>query len=427
MLAASHNQSNHKNPPHKMDVKNFIKRWRFTLILLGAVAMGALLGCLLKEKAARLKPLGDVFLNLLFTAVVPLVFFSLSSAIAAHSNLKRLGKIAGTMLVVFVITGVISSCSMLFTVKIFNPAKGISLQEKEIINSEKVSFADKVVNTISVNDFTELLNRKNILALIIFSILVGLASQAAGDKGEKFRQFLVSGSEVMGQLIKIIMLYAPVGLGAYFAYLVGTFGSQILGSYARIVAIYYPTALLYFVIGFSVYAFIGGGIQGFKDFWKYIWPPAITAFGTGSSLAALPANLQAAEKIGVPEDIREIVLPLGATIHMDGSCLAAVMKIAVLFTLYGRDFSGFETLAGAVGVGILCGVVMSGIPGGGFLGEALIVSLYGFGPEALFIASMIGTVVDSPAAMINSTGDTAAAMIVNRFIKTTNKHETTRI
>ncbi|MEN6385768.1 MAG: dicarboxylate/amino acid:cation symporter [Phycisphaerales bacterium] len=398
-----------------MDVNAFLKRWRFTFILLGSVMAGAAIGFLLGEKAAKLKPLGDVFLNLLFTAVVPLVFFSLSSAIAANNNIKRLGKIASLMLLVFVITGIISSSVMLFAVRMFNPAKGITLQNTQQIQPENTNLAEKIVSTISVNDFAGLLNRKNILALIVFSILVGLASQAAGEKGETFRRFLVSGSEVMGKLIRIIMLYAPIGLGAYFAYLVGTFGSQILGSYARVVALYYPIAILYFIIGFSIYAFIGGGMKGIKDFWKFIWPTAITAYGTGSSLAALPANLEAAKKIGVSEDVREIVLPLGATIHMDGSCLAAVMKIAVLFTLYGRDFSGFETMAGAVGVGILCGVVMSGIPGGGFLGEALIVSLYGFGPEALFIASMIGTVVDSPATMINSTGDTAAAMIVNKF------------
>lgn len=400
-----------------MNINEFLRRWRGTLILLGSVAVGAFIGFVFKEKAAKLKPFGDLFLNLLFTAVVPLVFFSLSSAIAAHSNIRRLGKIASAMLIVFFITGIISSCIMLFAVRTFNPAKDITLQNQPTTEAPHEKLSQKIVGSVSVKNFSELLDRKNILALIIFSILVGLASQFAGDKGEAFRKFLTSGSEVMGQLIKIIMYYAPIGLGAYFAYIVGTFGSQILGSYARVVAMYYPIAILYFAIGFSIYAFIGGGAKGFRDFWKYIAPPAITAFGTGSSLAALPANLEAAEKIGVPLDVREIVLPLGATIHMDGSCLAAVMKIAVLFTLYGRDFSGFETMAGAVGVAILCGVVMSGIPGGGFLGEALIVSLYGFGPEALFIASMIGTVVDSPATMINSTGDTAAAMIVNKFTK----------
>jgi Na+/H+-dicarboxylate symporter len=203
----------------------------------------------------------------------------------------------------------------------------------------------------------------------------------------------------------------------------GEFGAQIMGSYARVVAMYYPVAILYFAIGFSIYAFIAAGKIGVKKFWTHIPPAALTAMGTGSSLAALPANLQAAENIGIDEDVREIVLPLGATIHMDGSCLAAILKIAVLFALFGKEFTGIGTFAGAIGVSLLCGIVMSGIPGGGFLGEALIVSLYGFGPEALPIIAILGTLVDPPATMINSAGDTAAAMMVNRLL--TRKSKTT--
>lgn len=399
-----------------MNIKIFLKQWRFTLILLFSVAAGALLGYVIGPKAANLKPLGDVFLNLLFTAVVPLVFFSLSSAVAASPNLKRLGRMAGLMLVVFVVTGVVSACLMLFTVKVFDPAKGLSIELSQPEVQETGDIASKIVSTVSVGDFSGLLSRRNILAMMVFSILTGLASQAAGEKGRAFREFLISGAEVMGQLIKLIMYYAPIGLGAYFAYLVGVFGTEIMASYARVVAVYYPVAGLYFVLGFSFYAFAAAGRKGVRGFWTHIPPAALTALGTGSSLAALPANLEAAKRIGVPEDVREIVLPLGATIHMDGSCLAAILKIAVLFSLFGREFSGVGTLASAVGVSILCGVVMSGIPGGGFLGEALIVSLYGFGPEALPIISMLGTLVDPIATMINSSGDTVSAMIVDRVL-----------
>ncbi len=400
-----------------MSMKSFFKQWRFTLILIGAVAAGALLGYLMGPKAERLKPLGDLLLNFLFTAVVPLVFFSLSSAVAGSSNLKRLGRIAGWMLVVFVVTGIISSCLMLFAVKVFNPAEGLTLELVQPPQVESANLADKIVKAVSVEDFSKLLDRRNILALIVFSVLTGLASQAAGEKGKSFRAFLVSGAAVMGQLIKLIMLYAPIGLGAYFAYLVGVFGPELIGTYARVVGLYYPLAIGYFIIGFSFYAFIASGRCGVKRYWANIFPPALTAWGTGSSLAALPANMEAAERIGVPEDVREIVLPLGATIHMDGSCLAAVLKIAVLFALFGRPFSGLETLAGAVGVSLLCGVVMSGISGGGFLGEMLIVTLYGFGPEALPVIAMLGTLVDPPATMINASGDTVAAMMVTRLLE----------
>ena len=357
------------------------------------------------------------FLNLLFTAVVPLVFFSISSAIAGSANLKRLGRIAGIMLIVFVLTGIISSCFMLVSVKIFDPAKGLDIEMQKPEPQEMGNLSERIVDTITVSDFPNLLARKNILALIVFSILIGLASQAAGVKGLAFREFLVSGSEVMAKLIKLIMFYAPIGLGAYFAYLVGVFGPELIGTYARVVGLYYPVAIIYFIFGFSLYTFFGAGLAGIKKFWTNIPPVALTALGTGSSLAALPANLEAAKKVGISEDVREIVLPIGATIHMDGSCLAAILKIAVLFTLFDKDFSGIDIYAGAVGISLLCGVVMSGIPGGGFLGEALIVSLYGFGPEALPIISMLGTLVDPPATMINSAGDTAVAMIVSRFNK----------
>ena len=166
----------------------------------------------------------------------------------------------------------------------------------------------------------------------------------------------------MSRLIKLIMFYAPVGLGAYFAYLIGVFGPELIGTYARVVGLYYPVAIVYFIFGFSLYTFIAAGRKGVKLFWLNIPPAALTALGTGSSLAALPANLEAAGRIGVPEDVREIVLPIGATIHMDGTCLAAVLKIAVLFSIFKRDFTGLDTLAGVVGVSLLCGVVMSGIP-----------------------------------------------------------------
>ena len=400
-----------------MTFQTFLKQWRFTLILIGSVVLGAGIGYAAGPDAERLKPLGDVLLNLLFTAVVPLVFFSMASAVAASTNLKRLGRIAGLMLVVFVITGILSSVLMIGAVKLFDPAKGIPRTLEAPPQTETVPLTEKIVNTFTVSDFRDLLSRRNMLALIVFSILTGLASQAAGDKGEPFRKFLISGSHVMGHLIKLIMLYAPIGLAGYFASLVGTYGTELIGAYGRAAAVYYPVAGLYFAVGFSVFAFIAAGAGGLKRFWTHIPPAALTAWGTGSSLAALPANFQAAERIGVPEDVREIVLPLGATIHMDGSCLAAIMKIAVLFSLFGREFTGLDTYASAIGIALLCGIVMSGIPGGGFLGEMLIVTLYGFDPAALPIIVTLGILVDPPATMINASGDTVAAMLIGRLTR----------
>lgn len=398
-----------------MTFKATLKQWRFTLILIGAVAAGAVFGLLLGPNAAAVKPLGDIFLNLLFCAVVPLIFFTLSAAVAACDDLGRMGRIAAWMAAVFVLTGLVSSVVMIGAVKAFHPAEELTLELTAPPQETGAGMGERIVETLTVPDFQNLLSRRNMLALIVFSILTGIAAHTAGEKGRAFRDFLSSGAEVMGRLIRLIMVYAPLGLGAYFAYMTGVFGPQLMGTYARAAAVYYPVALVYFMAGFSFYAWLAEGRSGVKRFWTHIPPAALTAWGTGSSLAALPANLEAAARIGVPEDVRKIVLPLGATIHMDGSCLAAMLKIAVLFAVFGREFSGAGVYATAIGIALLSGTVMSGIPGGGFLGELLIVTLYGFGPEALPIASMLGVVVDPPATMINASGDTVASMLIARF------------
>jgi Na+/H+-dicarboxylate symporter len=272
------------------------------------------------------------------------------------------------------------------------------------------------VKALTVSDFSDLWSKKNMLALIIFAVLFGLACSLVGSKARPVTEFLVSANEVMGKIVSLIMLYAPIGLGAYFAYLVGVFGPQLLGTYTRAMMLYYPVALGYFFIAFTSYVYLASGAQGIRMFWGNIIPVSLTAWATGSSVAAIPSNLEAAQKTGVPRDVREIIIPMGATIHMEGSCLSAILKIALLFGLFQMEFSSPSVILTAVGVALLSGTVMAGIPGGGFLGELLIVMLYGFPMEALPIISMIGTLVDPPATMINSVGDNVASMMVSRIM-----------
>lgn len=396
--------------------KSFFNNYRSSLILLVSILLGAGIGFVLREKAAVLKPFGDIFLNLLFTAVVPLVFFSISSAIASMSDAKRLGKIVGWMMVVFIVTGVAASIVMIIAVKLFPPVQGTALTLPPLPEEKTYDLAAQLVRAFTVTDFAELLTKKNMLALIVFSALMGLATLFSGENGRPFAKLLLSGNAVMGQVIKLIMLYAPVGLGAYFAYLVGVFGPQLMGSYVRVAALYYPAALVYFGCAFSLYVYWAAGRAGVKRFWLNIIPTALTAWGTGSSVATVPVNLAAAEKNGVPKDIAEVVIPVGATIHMEGSCLAAIVKISLLFGIFQMDFGGPWVLASAIGISLLAGTVMSGIPGGGFIGELLIVTMYGFPPEALPIISMVGTIVDPPATMVNAVGDNVSAIVVNRLL-----------
>jgi len=394
----------------------FLTSYGFSIILIFSLFIGAFLGIVLKQNAAVLKPLGDIFLNLLFTTIVPLVFFSISSAIAAMTNIRRLGKILSAMILVFVITGLIASLVMMIGVILYPPAVGVNIHLGAAAKVEELKVSEQIVKAFTAADFADVLSKTNMLALIVFSILMGLATSAAGERGKTFSGFLSSGSAVMTKVIAFVMYYAPVGLCAYFAYLVGVFGPELLGSYARAMIVYYPTAILYFFVAFTVYVFIVGKSEGVRRFWRNIIPPSLIALATGSSIAAIPANLQAADKIGVPKDIREFIIPVGATVHMEGSCMAAVLKIAFLFGIFNMRFSGMETILTALGIALLTGVVVSGIPGGGTIGELLIISFYGFPPEALPVIMMIGTLVDAPATMVNAIGDNVSSIQVARIL-----------
>ena len=321
------------------------------------------------------------------------------------------------MLLTFIVTGIIAGVLIIVTVKLFPPALGVNIAMEAGTEIEKISLADQIVNALTVGDFSGLLSKSNMLPLIVFSILFGYCVSATGGENNLVARALDALNKVVMKLISVIMLYAPIGLGAYFAALIGEFGPQLIGAYGRAMLIYYPLCVVYFIVFFPLYAWFAAGRDGVKVMLKYILPPTATSLATQSSIATLPVNLEAAANIGVPKDIREIILPIGATMHMDGTVLSSILKISFLFGLFGQDFSGIGTYLTAMLIAVLGGVVMSGVPGGGLIGEMLIVSLFNFPPEAFPIIATIGFLVDPPATCINATGDTIASMIVTRLVE----------
>ena len=394
---------------------SFWKNYKSSIILLGGIILGSIIGLINPDLGHALSPFGDIFINLMFTVVVPLVFLSVSSAVTAMADLKKLGRILKNLAIVFVVTGAIASICILIVVKVFPPAAGFAGDISATTELEEISLSSAIVDAITVGDFSNLLSRSHMLALIIFAIFFAICVIMT-DKEGKINRGLETLTNVFMKMVSIIMLYAPIGLGCYFADLVATYGQELIGNYARAMVIYYPLCIAYFFVAFFVYSFwAGGGMIGVKVCFKNIIQPAITALATCSSIATLPVNLEASKKMGVSKDVREIVLPLGATMHMDGTCLSSILKIAFLFGVFGQNFSGIGTYLTAILLSVLGGVVMSGVPGGGLIGEMLICSLYGFPPEAFPIIAAIGFLVDPPATMVNAAGDSVASMMVTRL------------
>ena len=390
--------------------------YKFSILLIGAILIGSLIGIHFGEAAVKLKPLGDLFINGMFMIVVPLVFITISSSIAGMNDMNRLGKIMKNLFLIFVGTGVVAFFYVFVVVKIFPPAAGVALEMPAAEALKPFQTGDQIVKAITVTDFPELISRKNMLPLIIFSIVFGICVNMIGEKGRAIAQGLEALSEVFLKMIGLLMYYAPIGLGAYFAALVGEHGKELLGLYARAIAVYYPLRLVYMFTAFPVYGYIAAGKEGIRAL-KHVISPAITAVATQSSIATLPVNLEACKKIGVPKDIREIVLPIGATAHMDGTVLSTILKISFLFGIFQIPFEGMGTYLSALALSVVGGVVMSGVPGGGLIGEMLIVTMYGFPAEAFPIIATIGYLVDPFATMINASGDTMASMLVTRAVE----------
>ena len=409
-------------------MKKFFKNYKSTIILLFAIIIGAIVGIIFKEKAAVLSPLGDLFLNLMFIIIVPLVFLNISTAIAKMTQPKRFGKIMVGIISVFIITSIVAVIIGLISTL---PIKLVSTEDGEQIKSsleeitssdsegseDETSILQRTVNTLTVNDFSGLLSRNNIIAIIVFAIIFGISAKMSGKKAKPVVDFLDSANEIIMNIVKIIMYYAPIGLGCYFASLVGTFGKEIAIGYVKTFVIYTIVAVLFYFIIYTLYAFISAGKKGVRAFWRNIIPPTVTSLATCSSAASIPVNIQSAKNIGVSDDIAETLIPFGTSFHKDGSIIGSVFKIMFLVCLFGTNISSIGSVLQILGVALVATLLVSAVPiGGGTISEMLIITMMGYPIAALPILTIIATIIDPPATMLNVVGDSSSSMLAARIV-----------
>lgn len=405
-------------------MKKIIKNYKGTLILLGMVIIGVICGLVFKEKAQVVKPLGDLFLNLLLVIIVPLIFFTITSSISKMNEKKRLSKILTSTIIIFLITSIIAVLFGFLTTSftnLVNPNDTDAIKEvfdNTVKEDIELNILERTVNVLSTNSFAGLLSTNNLIALIIMSVLFGLAINKAGAKGRKIAELFDSFSEVMYKLVEIIMYYAPIGLGCYFASLVGTLGSTIAIGFLKTFVIYTIVCLVFMALFYTLYAFIAAGKKGVKAFWKNIIPSALTSLGTCSSAASVPVNIECTKKIGVPTDIAETTVSLGTSFHKDGSCIGSVFKIIFLVSLFGTSLSTFGDISKVLGIALLATLLVTAVPiGGGTISEMLILTMMNYNVAALPILTIIATIIDAPATLLNVVGDSASAMLVARTVE----------
>ena len=407
-------------------MKKFLSNYKTTIILLVAIIVGAIVGIIFQEKATILQPLGDVFLNLLLVIIVPLIFLTITTSIAKMKNPKRLGKIMIPIRGVFVATSLIAvlvGFASTYFVKLVDTEDGekikASLEETETSDEEEenLTIADRTVQLLTVNDFNKLLTKDNIIAILVASIICGIAIRMSGEKGKPVLDLLISANEIVQNIVKIIMYYAPIGLACYFAALIGTFGASIAVGYLKTFVVYTIVAVAFYFVFYTIYAFIAGGKKGVRVFWKNAVPSTLTSLATCSSAACIPVNVECAKKMGVPDDIAETTIPMGTSFHKDGSMIGSVFKSMFLVCLFGTAINTSTGILQVLGVAIIANLLITGVPiGGGTISEMLIITMMGFPVAALPILTMVATIIDAPATMLNVVGDTVSSMMVTRIV-----------
>ena len=399
-----------------MAKKSFFKNYGFILFMLTGIVAGCLVGALKPSLGSKLAPLGTVFINLMFCVVVPMVFCSIASAISNMSSAKRAGKVMGITIATFLVTAAIAAVIMYLVVRFFPVVTGDYKATEGTVDST-LGVADMIINFFTKPDFVELLSRKAILPLIIAAVFFGFGVQMSGGKESMVAKLLDNLTACLMNVVKIITYYAPIGFFGFFASLVATFGPDLIGDYSRTLIVYYVLSFVYMFVFFPIYARFGGGKGAVKVMWKHLFRPAAVSFGTCSSVATIPTNMEVCEETGVSKEVSNIVVPIGATMHMDGSAMSAIIKVAFLFGVFRPDFGTGEAIL-AIIVAVFSSVAMSGIPGGGGTGELVLCSL--FFPDQLAIAFPIalalGNLVDPPATMVNAAGDYVVSFIVERYV-----------
>ncbi|GAA0679493.1 MULTISPECIES: dicarboxylate/amino acid:cation symporter [Clostridium] len=396
-------------------MKKLFQTYKSSILLLACMIIGAVSGYFWGEGASVLQPIADIFLNLLYCSIVPLIFVSLVSSIGKMKDLAKLRKVLLIMLVSFIITGIIASLYMVFVTGVFDPAKGTTIAFDK--TTEEFTGSTNFLSMFTVNDFPGLLSRKNLMALMVFTIIFAISLVSIGEKGKVITDFMDALSDVILKLIGIIMKLAPLGLGCYFAILMGQNGKELIGPLSRAIIVYLVAVIIYYALSNTLFAYIGAGREGVRRYWKHCITPTITALGTCSSAASIPVNLIAAKEIGVSDDIADISIPMGANLHKDGACIITILKIAFMCSVFNIPFLTVQNIITAVVVSVVASTVMGAIPAGGYVGEIFIVSAFGFPQVSIPIMVLIGTITDAPATAINVTGDVGIAMIISRFVE----------
>lgn len=390
---------------------NLIKSNLLTQILI-AFIVAIILGLVFGQSIEVLQPLGDLFLRLIKLIIVPLVLSTLVIGIASIGDIRSLGRVGSKTIVYYLVTTAIAIIIGLILAFIISPGKGLSIETptEEIEVNESEGFVQTFLNIVPENPMLAL-TEGNILQIIFFAIFIGLAITVIGKKGEPLYHFFNSLAEAMFWITGVIMRFAPFGILGLVAPIIGQYGASVLLPLLKIILAVGIACLLHAIIVYSSSVKLFANMSPLT-FFKGIGPAAAIAFSTASSAGTLPVTIKnTQENLGVSNKISSFVLPLGATINMDGTAIYQGVAVIFIAQFYGLDLTIMQIFTVVITT-VLASIGTAGVPGAGMIMLAMVLSAIGLPLEGIALIAGIDRVLDMFRTTVNIVGDASAAVVV---------------
>jgi Na+/H+-dicarboxylate symporter len=409
-------KKSNQDPDKKPKKKKMDLFWK---IMIGFV-FGIIAGLIMKEKASMFAFLGTILTNMLTMVVAPLVFCVIVVAIANIGDTKKIGRIGLKTVVMFLLTTLFAIFIGLVLANAFNIGSGVTIELPDTMTeaTTETTVIDTIVNIVPKNIFAALSNN-DLLKIIFFALLLGFALLNMGEKGQKILNAFKLGQEAMTTLVSIILKFTPIGVFGIMANVVGNIGIEILIPYAKAIVALYLACIFYLVVVQAGIVVGGFGKISPIRFLKEMREPMAFVFATCSSVANIPVNLRAANRLGVDDDTANFVIPLGAVVNMNGT--AIYQAIAVIFTaqIYGIDLT-IADQAMVMLTATLAAIGTAGIPGSGLVMLTIVLGAAGLPMEGVALLAGIDRILNMGRVVPNIVGDTATAVVVARSEGTLN-------
>ncbi|MGC3872104.1 dicarboxylate/amino acid:cation symporter [Halomonas sp. GXIMD04776] len=384
--------------------------------ILAGLALGVVAGALMGEDASVFKPIGDIFISAIKMLIVPLVFSTLIVGITAMRDPQKMGRIGVRTIALYLITTAFAISIGLLASTIFQPGAGLDLNfDKPVQAEEAPSLVQILVDLVPQNPIDALANG-NILQIIVFAIGLGISLTLIGEKGEPVVRLFESFAEAMYKLTEIVMAFAPFGVFGLIAYVSGSYGLDVLLPLAKVIGVAYLASVLHVLLVYSGLLVLLGRLNPLR-YLSGILDALVVAYSSASSSGTLPVSLRCAQKnLGVSEGVSGFVLPVGATINMDGTAIYQGVVALFIAQLVGVDLSLMD-YGMIIVTGTLASIGTAGVPGAGLIMLSIVLAQVGLPLEAIAVIAGIDRILDMARTSVNVAGDLMVTTLVGKSEK----------